>query len=68
MVNSNVVDSLKSLKEKDGIDLTPTGKGSWRWQNSGGYAVDGQGKIRWSKIAKDSADMCDYDEAAKTIV
>lgn len=61
------MEALKSLKESDGIDLRPTGVGSYRWQNSGGFAVDSAGTIRWRKIAKDSSDMCDYSEAAKTI-
>lgn len=68
MVNSNAMKVIKQLKESDGIDLTTTGKGSWRWQNSGGFAVDGQGKVRWRKVAVDSADMCDYAEAAGTVV
>lgn len=67
-MNTGTFDALKKLKASDGIDLTPTGKGSWRWQNSGGFAVDGQGKVRWRKIATDSADMCDYAEAAGTVV
>jgi hypothetical protein len=68
MVNGDIMGALKSLKESDGIDMRPTGAGSYRWQNSGGFAVDGQGKIRWLKIAKDSSDVCDYAEAAGTIV
>ncbi|KAL1297360.1 hypothetical protein AAFC00_004901 [Neodothiora populina] len=68
MVNGNVMGALKSLKESDGIDLTPTGKGSWRWQNSGGFAVDSQGVVKWRKVAVDSSDMCDYSEAAGTVV
>lgn len=68
MVNGRVMNALKTLKEGEGIDLTPTGKGSYRWQNSGGFAVDGEGKIKWRKLAEDSADMCDYEEAAKTVV
>ncbi|CAC9887865.1 unnamed protein product, partial [Aureobasidium pullulans] len=67
MVNGGVMEALKSLKESDGIDLRPTGVGSYRWQNSGGFAVDSAGTIRWRKIANDSSDMCDYSEAAKTI-
>ncbi|TIA09968.1 hypothetical protein D6C80_08322 [Aureobasidium pullulans] len=67
MVNGGVMEALKSLKESDGIDLRPTGVGSYRWQNSGGFAVDSAGTIRWRKIAKDSSDMCGYSEAAKTI-
>jgi hypothetical protein len=68
MVNGDIMGALKSLKESDGIDMRPTGAGSYRWQNSGGFAIDGQGKIRWLKIAKDSSDVCDYAEAAGTVV
>jgi hypothetical protein len=57
MVNGDIMGALKFLKESDGIDMRPTG-----------FAVDGQGKIRWLKIAKDSSDVCDYAEAAGTIV
>jgi len=67
MINGNAMKALKMLKEDDGIELSTTGKGSWRWQNSGGFAVDGAGKIRWRKVAVDSADMCDYAEAAGTV-
>lgn len=68
MVNGDILGALKTLKESDGIDMRPTGAGSYRWQNSGGFAIDGEGKIRWRKIAKDCSDVCDYAEAANTIV
>lgn len=68
MTNGEVMEGVKSLKEKEGINMRPTGKGSWRWQNSGGFAIDASGKIRWRKLAKHSGDMCNYEEAAKTIV
>ncbi|THW39575.1 hypothetical protein D6D21_07249 [Aureobasidium pullulans] len=62
MVNGGVMEALKSLKESDGIDLRPTGVGSYRWQNSGGFAVDSAGTIRWRKIAKDSSDIGGKDD------
>jgi len=68
MVNGDVMRKLNEQKTKEGIDLRPTGKGSYRWQNSGGFAVDREGKVRWSKVAKDSSDICDFKEAARTIV
>ncbi|WVW81800.1 hypothetical protein I302_103797 [Kwoniella bestiolae CBS 10118] len=68
MINSSVMDNLKQLKEKDNIDLRSTGQGSYRWQNSGGFAIDTHGIVRWRKLAKDSSDICDYCEAAKTIL
>lgn len=68
MINGDVMAGIKSLKDSDGIDLRPTSKGSWRWQNSGGFAVDRNGMIKWRKLATNSSDMCDYAEAAKTVV
>jgi len=68
MVNADVMKALNEQKTKEGIDMRPTGKGSYRWQNSGGFAVDRDGRVRWRKVAKDSSDVCDYKEAARTIV
>lgn len=34
MVNGGIMSALKTLKESEGIDLRPTGKGSYRWQVS----------------------------------
>lgn len=67
MVNSEVMGAVKALQD-EGIGMSPTGKGSWRWQNSGGFAVDGTGRIRWRKLAGSSSDVCDYAEAAGTVV
>ncbi|WWD08988.1 hypothetical protein V865_007103 [Kwoniella europaea PYCC6329] len=68
MINSTVLDNLKQLKQSDGIDLRTTGKGSYRWQNSGGFAVDGKGVVKWRKVAEDSSDICDYTNASRTIL
>lgn len=58
---------LKSLAS-EGIKNTQTGKGSNRWLNSGGFAIDHGGNVQWAKVAEEAADVCDYDEAVKTIV
>ncbi|WVQ93544.1 hypothetical protein IAU59_000619 [Kwoniella sp. CBS 9459] len=68
MINPSIMNNLKSLKESDGIDLRATGAGSYRWGNSGGFAVDRQGKVKWRKVAQDSSDVCDYAEAARTVL
>ncbi|CAD6899823.1 unnamed protein product [Tilletia controversa] len=60
--------NLAVLAYKEGIVNTPTRQGSWRYQNSGGFAVDQQGVVRWSKIARHPGDMCDYEEAGKKVV
>ncbi|WVF65909.1 hypothetical protein IAT40_000647 [Kwoniella sp. CBS 6097] len=68
MINPSIMNNLKSLKEADGIDLRATGEGSYRWGNSGGFAVDEEGEVKWRKVATDSSDVCDYAEAAKTVL
>lgn len=66
MFSRSMVNSLLERK-KEGIVNTPTGGGSWRWQNSGGLAVDAAGTVKWVKIAQDAGDFCDYVAAAKTL-
>lgn len=57
---------LNALKAK-GIVNTETVDGSYRWQNSGGFAVDATGVVRWRHLAEHAGDMCDYVEAAKSL-
>lgn len=66
LLSKTMVTSLLDRK-KEGIVNTPTGEGSWRWQNSGGLAVDPQGTVKWVKVAKDAGDFCDYPQAAATL-
>lgn len=58
---------LFALKEK-GIVNTETVYGSYRWQNSGGLAVSKGGVVKWIKLAVHAGDMCDYDEAIKSVI
>lgn len=58
--------NLKALKEV-GIVNTETVRGSNRWQNSGGFALDAEGIVRWQHVAIHAGDMCDYEEAVKTL-
>jgi len=58
---------LVVLARKEGIVNTTTKKGAWRFQNSGGFAVDGDGQVLWSKIARHPGDVCHYDEVAKEV-
>ncbi|WWC58127.1 uncharacterized protein I303_100662 [Kwoniella dejecticola CBS 10117] len=67
MISPSVINNMNDLKKADNIDLRPTGVGSYRWQNSGGFAVDEEGILRWRKIAQDSSDICDYSEATKSV-
>lgn len=62
-----MVTSLLELKKK-GIVNTETGEGSYRWQNSGGIAVAKDGTVKWTKTAIHAGDICDYDEAVKSLL
>lgn len=57
---------LNALKAK-GIINTETGEGSYRWQNSGGLAVDAEGTVRWRHLAENAGDMGDYVAAAQSL-
>lgn len=65
--NIQVLSSVFSLAS-EGIKNTKTGQGSNRWLNSGGFAVDHGGVVRWVKVAKDVSDTCDYLEALQTVL
>lgn len=67
LFSTKMVSSLLERK-KEGIVNTQTGGGSWRWQNSGGLAVDPQGIVLWAKVAEDAGDVCDYPEAAQSLI
>lgn len=69
LFSRSMLKELTDLKNNEGIVNTTTGAGSWRWQNSGGFAVDREGKVRWVKVAKDAGDVCPYDgEAVKSLL
>lgn len=61
-----MVQALRDLAAK-GIRNRETREGSYRWLNSGGFAVTTDGKVRWLKVAQHAGDTCDYDEARKTL-
>ncbi|UZJ57083.1 hypothetical protein CBS101457_006403 [Exobasidium rhododendri] len=67
LFSMSMVTELRNLASK-GIKNTTTGQGSNRWQNSGGFAVDQGGVVRWRKVATNAGDTCDYQKAVKTII
>ncbi|GAM83936.1 hypothetical protein ANO11243_019260 [Dothideomycetidae sp. 11243] len=67
MVNADIMRTLHKQKLQEGLDITKGDWSNYRWQNSGGFAVDSSGKITWHKLAKDSSDICDYGEAADSL-
>lgn len=68
MINGSAMGAVKDLREKEGISLRPTGAGSYRWQNSGGFGISAEGQVRWRKLAENAADMCDYAQAAQAVL
>ncbi|KAF4555224.1 Hypothetical protein D9617_3g022960 [Elsinoe fawcettii] len=67
LVNADIMRTLHDGKIKEGLDITKGDWTGWRWQNSGGFAVDGEGRIRWRHLAKDSSDVGNWKEAADTL-
>jgi hypothetical protein len=51
---------------KEGICNRPTESGS-RWQTSGSFAVDGQGKVTWSQPSASADEVPDFDEALSSL-
>ncbi|KAF9873616.1 glycosyl hydrolase family 28 [Colletotrichum karsti] len=49
-----------SLAWNEGIKNRPTESGN-RWQTSGTWAVDAQGKVVWGGISKSASDIPDFD-------
>jgi hypothetical protein len=67
MISPSVIGDLKALA-KEGIVNTETGDGSNRWLNSGGFAVDKEGIVRFVKIAEQASDVVDYEALVRTIL
>ncbi|PNS21105.1 hypothetical protein CAC42_3443 [Sphaceloma murrayae] len=67
MVNADIMRRLHENKVKEGLDITKSDWTSYRWQNSGGFAVDAEGKVRWRHLASDSSDVGNWKEAADTL-
>ncbi|TKX26722.1 hypothetical protein C1H76_0876 [Elsinoe australis] len=67
MVNADIMRRLHENKVKEGLDLTKSDWTSYRWQNSGGFAVDREGRVRWRHLASDSSDVCDFRKAADAL-
>jgi len=56
-----------NLGKQKGIWNRPTESGS-RWQTSGSWAVDGEGVVRWGRIAQNADEVPDFDEAVKSVL
>jgi hypothetical protein len=58
--------SVFQLARQEKITNRPTESGN-RWQTSGSFAVDGEGVVRWSKVANAADEIPDFDEALKAL-
>ncbi|KAJ0134372.1 hypothetical protein CTA2_2460, partial [Colletotrichum tanaceti] len=54
------------LSREEGITNRPTESGS-RWQTSGAWAVDGQGRVSWGGPARTAPEIPDLEEALSSL-
>lgn len=54
------------LAKEEGIANRPTESG-YRWQTSGSWAVDGQGKVAWGMPMSVANEIPDFDEAVEAV-
>lgn len=66
LFSSAMFQQLKDLRSK-GIVNTKTGSCSNRWQNSGSFAINQEGVVKWRHLASHAGDMADFDEAIKAV-
>ena len=55
------------LAREEGISMRDTESGS-RWQTAGGFAVDGEGIVRWARVAERADDIVDFEAAAEAVL
>ncbi|OCK79206.1 hypothetical protein K432DRAFT_355359 [Lepidopterella palustris CBS 459.81] len=58
--------SVYRLGKDEGIWNRPTESGT-RWQTAGSYAIDGEGKVKWGKVAQQAGEIPDFEEAVEAI-
>lgn len=58
--------SVYRLGKEDGIYNRPTESGT-RWQTSGSFAVDGNGKVTWSKPSASADEVPDFEDALRSL-
>lgn len=57
---------LYKMAKEEGIANRPTESG-YRWQTSGHWAVDGQGKVVWGGVAGAANEIPDFAEAVEAV-
>ncbi|KAF2445702.1 hypothetical protein P171DRAFT_484369 [Karstenula rhodostoma CBS 690.94] len=58
--------SVYMLGRQDGIYNRPTKSGT-RWQTSGSFAVDGKGKVAWSKPSASADEVPDFEDVLNSL-
>lgn len=66
LFSGEMVTNLKRLRT-EGVVNTETVSKSYRWQNSGGFAVSADGIVTFAHLAAHAGDMVDYEAAAETL-
>lgn len=58
--------SVYRLGKQEGVYNRPTESGT-RWQTSGSFAVDGKGKVTWSKPSASADEVPDFKDALNSL-
>jgi hypothetical protein len=58
--------SVLRLLKTEKISNRPTESGN-RWQVSGSFAIDGEGIVCWSRVAKAADDIPNFNEALRAL-
>ncbi|WYZ44800.1 hypothetical protein EsH8_VIII_000116 [Colletotrichum jinshuiense] len=67
VLSPSALSNVFRLAREEGISNRPTESGS-RWQTSGAWAVDGQGKVTWGGPSESAPDIPNVEEAVATLV
>lgn len=66
VLNPQSLYDVYKMAKQEGIANRPTESG-YRWQTSGSWAVDGEGKVVWGSVAGAANEIPDFEEAVEVI-
>ncbi|GKT50845.1 uncharacterized protein ColSpa_11026 [Colletotrichum spaethianum] len=66
VLSLSALSNVFKLSREEGIANRPTESGS-RWQTSGAWAVDGNGKVTWGGPAQTASEIPNVDEALSSL-
>lgn len=61
VLNPTTLGAVRTTSQQDGIDVRPTNTGT-RWQKSGTFGINGQGKVTSSKPADTADEIPDLEQ------